>query len=137
MEELFERHLRANHYKITPPRSQVFTVLQKFAPLTPKEVADGLSARVDRASTYRTISLFEKLGIIHHLVLGGRRVIELTDNFSRHHHHLTCTRCGAIQSVHDEHLEQQLHNMIDSYGFEARSHTIEVSGICHTCNTTR
>lgn len=132
MNKLLEHQLRSHNYKVTPPRVELFALLQN-GPATPKELADTLSPRVDRASTYRTIALFEQLGVIHHLVLGGKRVIELTDTFSRHHHHLSCTRCGTIEAIDDPALETSLHAMIDSHGFSAQAHTIEVSGTCASC----
>jgi Fur family ferric uptake transcriptional regulator len=135
MDNLFERHLRHHNVKLTPPRRRVFQVLQAAGPLPTKELIAQVGGAVDRASIYRTLQLFEELGVIHHLILGGRKVVELTDSFSHHHHHLSCARCGKLQSVHDERLETALQRLVEAHGFDARGHLIEVSGLCRDCAT--
>lgn len=133
MDSALGRHLRRHHVKITTPRRAVAATLQATGPASIKQLADRLHGQVDQASVYRTVALFERLGVIHHLVLGGRRVIELTDVFSHHHHHLTCTNCGRIQAISDDRLERSLHALVASHGFIAHSHTLEVSGLCRDC----
>ncbi len=133
MSNLFERHLHHHHLKVTPPRQRVFEVLEQHGPLPVAELLRRVNGEANRASVYRTIKLFEELEILHHLILGGRKVVELTDGFSHHHHHLTCIDCGKLQSVHDEQLEAALQRLVETHGFDSHSHTIEVNGLCRNC----
>lgn len=91
------------------------------------------AGQIDRASIYRTVALFRKLGIIQDIVAGGRRMIELTDSFDSHHHHLSCLRCGKSRTVADHALESDLERIASCNGFQPVSHQIEISGICADC----
>jgi Fur family ferric uptake transcriptional regulator len=135
MNDYFRRELQRRQLKLTPPRRLVFEALQNGGPLTMSELIRRTQPAVDRASVYRTVARFEQIEILHHLIVGGRKVIELTERFTGHHHHLSCVRCGQLQDVHDEPLEAALQRLADTHGFDAHNHVIEVSGVCRACAT--
>ncbi len=89
---------------------------------------------IDRASVYRAISLFEKLGIVERLQTGWKYKLELTDSFHDHHHHATCLQCGAsIVLPEDAALEQQIVQIASIDGFRVMRHQLEIQGYCATC----
>ncbi len=89
---------------------------------------------IDRASVYRTVALFEKLGIIQRLQIGWKYKLELTDSFSRHHHHMTCQQCGrTIPFDESPELERQLRWLAASNRFKIRGHQLEIQGLCPAC----
>lgn len=91
-------------------------------------------ASIDRASVYRTITLFERLGIVKRLQMGWKYKLELSDAFQHHHHHLTCSRCGRIIPLpEDERLEKRLRQLVDTLGFDMRDHQLEIQGYCDSC----
>ena len=59
----FEDTLREAGYSVTSARRRVFKAMQNQGPLTMHEVIER-SKGVDRASVYRTIDLFEEVGIV-------------------------------------------------------------------------
>lgn len=89
---------------------------------------------VDRATVYRTIELFETLGIVHRLNIGWKYKIELSDIFHAHHHHFYCVNCGRTYPLP---ANPMLETMIDSFvakeGYSPRGHTLEISGLCGNC----
>jgi Fur family ferric uptake transcriptional regulator len=90
---------------------------------------------IDRASVYRTVALFERLGILHRLQIGWKYKLELTDAFSHHHHHLTCIRCGRIISFDEsDELKSELSRIAKSNNFEMQGHQLEIQGLCQECS---
>ncbi len=91
-------------------------------------------ASADRASVYRTLALFEKLGIIQRLHIGWKYKLELTDRFTHHHHHLSCVSCGKVFTLQADHtLEARLQALAVANNFVAQDHQIEIRGLCSDC----
>ena len=133
MLDKLKRHLQISGQNITAPRLAVFKFLQDHDPTTIAAIIEHYAAQIDRASIYRTLTLFKELGIIQDIVAGGKRMIELTDTFDAHHHHLSCLRCGSIKTIEDPAIEQRLDVLARQHGYEPTSHQIEVSGLCSNC----
>ncbi len=134
MEQKFRDTLRAANASVTKPRQIIFEYLQGKEPLTMQQLEKALSGQFDRASLYRTISLFEHLGITRRLQMGWKYKIELSGRFAHHHHHLTCLECGKIIPVeNDNGLERQLSIILRTYRFTESSHELEVRGYCESC----
>lgn len=92
------------------------------------------AGQLDRATIYRTVELFEKLGIAHRLNIGWKYKIELSDIFTGHHHHMRCTKCGKILELPPNSM---LETMIDTVAartkFAPRNHSLEIYGLCPAC----
>lgn len=88
---------------------------------------------VDRASVYRTVTLFERLSIVQKLHIGWKYKIELTDQFAIHHHHLTCLCCGKTIVLQPESLERFVETLATQYEFQPTAHQIELQGYCRRC----
>jgi Fur family ferric uptake transcriptional regulator len=129
----FKQHLKQSGQSVTAPRLAVFNWLSEHGPTTTALLTNGLQTEMDRASIYRTLGLFRELGVVQDIVTGGRRMIELTDGFDSHHHHVSCTVCGNIKTIEDPAIEQRLDEIARLNGFEPWSHQIEMSGICAKC----
>ena len=87
----------------------------------------------DRASIYRAVGLFERLGIVQRLNTGWKYKLELTDKFADHHHHLTCIRCGRTITMNEDELEQAIEKLAASHHFSPSAHQIEIQGLCERC----
>lgn len=134
--ELFDEKLHQNGYSVTLARREVFKALEQQEPISMNELVKKVAASVDRASVYRTITLFEKLGIVHRLQIGWKYKLELTDAFSYHHHHISCTNCGLVAPLReDKTLEAAMHSLAQEYGFTTTNHQIEIQGLCRNCQT--
>ena len=118
---------------LTQPRQKIFTALQYQEPLTMHELV-ARCAGVDRASVYRTVALFEQLGIVQRLQTGWKYKLELTEPFHTHHHHATCLQCGRSFVVPiDEAVEKHLQTAAGRISFQLAHHQIELQGTCTDC----
>lgn len=128
--------LKSNGYSLTQARKTVFLALLDKEPQTIAELANSVSKEVDRASVYRIVALFEQLGIAERLQMGWKYKIELSDTFAAHHHHITCVRCGLVQTFEESTtLEFELKQLAAEAGFRETGHQVELRGLCQTCQT--
>ncbi len=133
-QQIFEKVLRDNRLSITLPRQAVFQALQHHKSFTMAELV-AACPKVDRASVYRARELFEKLGIIVRIPHGWKYRLELGEAFHEHHHHATCSTCGAsIALPQDATLEKRLHKLAERRSFTLKNHQIELTGTCESCS---
>jgi Fe2+ or Zn2+ uptake regulation protein len=125
--------LRKQGYSITKPRTAIFEVLlDAHEALTIAQVIE-LVPEIDMVSVYRTLQLFEKTDIVHRVWNGFKSKIELSEDFSPHHHHFTCDNCGSSETIKSDELERNLHALESLYDFKLRQHSVELSGYCKKC----
>lgn len=130
----FEAILRAANQSITKPRQAVFeTLLNTNTPLKNGEIARQTSG-IDRASVYRTLELFAKLGITTTTIRGWTPFTELAEPFKPHHHHMVCEQCGRVEEIASDTLEDVLGIVASRHHFTLKSHTVELSGLCKSCS---
>jgi len=133
---LLKTTLQAHGKSVTAARLTVFKTLQDTESQTMHELVVACRGEIDRASIYRVIDLFERLGIVQRLQIGWKYKLELTDTFSHHHHHVTCKRCGQTTALpEDEQLENRLYQITQNLNFLPETHQIEVIGYCANCRT--
>lgn len=127
--------LKHHGYSTTVSRDRVFAALSGSEPLTMHDLVQRC-ADVDRASVYRTIALFERLGIVTRLQTGWKYKLELSGEFHEHHHHATCSKCGkAIVLAEDASLEKLVHRLAAAQRFVLQSHVLELRGLCQDCQS--
>lgn len=136
MLDTFHDLLREHGKSITKPRSQLFQYLQQSGPVTVAQFMRQNAAVADRASLYRALLLFRSLGVIEDRIIQGRQMLELTDRYDSHHHHLTCERCGKSVAITMPEIEQSLVDAGLEHGFIVKSHSIELAGVCADCELT-
>lgn len=126
--------LTKHRLSVTKPRAAVFNALLNNGPQTISQLVVLLQSSTDRATVYRTVSLFEQIGFIRRIASGWKYQIELSDMFTQHHHHITCRSCGMTQDVNDDaELDQAVLRMADGSEFQQLFHELEISGICKNC----
>lgn len=131
---LLQKQLKKAGYSSTKQRIQVFTALYGQEPLFMHEVIEKLAHSIDRASVYRTIDVFEKLGIVQRLSVGWKYKLELSDSFHEHHHHMTCKACGKLLPLDgDSHIEKDIADLARKHSFLITSHQLEITGLCAAC----
>ena len=129
-----QRILKENNYSMTHARLFVCELLWHQEPQSMHDLAERIRGRIDRASLYRTIDLFEKLGLVHRIYIGWKYKVELSDIFRHHHHHISCSSCGKIVAITEEQqIERLLAELASRYGFVAQGHQLEIQGLCAHC----
>ena len=126
--------LKKNGSSLTKPRKLVFDLLLDREPQTMQVLIQRAAGRVNRATIYRTIELFEELGIVHRLNIGWKYKIELSDMFVGHHHHFYCTSCHKTYNLEpNSMLETMIDSLVSKEGFAPRGHQLEIYGLCENC----
>lgn len=126
--------LKTHKFSLTHARKSVFLALIDKEAQTISELTKSLNNKLNRASIYRTIDLYEKLGVIQRLQIGWKYKLELSDAFSGHHHHMTCTSCGGVEPFEESTaLELELKQLALEAGFTETGHQLEIRGICKAC----
>lgn len=125
--------LRASRVSATKSRLHVFNKLAQRGPQSVGTLARTCEPEVDRATVYRTIELFEKLGIVNRIWHGFKHQIELSEIFTPHHHHAVCQNCGHTVDITSPELESTLAQLAKTHGFLAVSHSVELIGYCQNC----
>lgn len=125
--------LSESGYSLTDPREQIFSALQLHGPLSVAAITRFLNADVDKATVYRTIELYERLGIVNRMWHGFKSTVELSEIFMPHHHHAQCQQCGATIDLTSEHLERAVTAIAKDHGFMTLQHVIELQGYCKNC----
>ena len=130
--DAFKQLLKTNGQSITKARLAVFDALLGQEPLAMHDLA-ARAGQIDRASVYRAVDLFERLGIAQRLNTGWKYKMELTDKFAEHHHHLTCTNCGRTIALTGSEFEGLITKLADAHSFTPTAHQIEIQGLCADC----
>jgi len=132
--ELLHKILKDNSYSVTEARSTVFDLLWNHEPQTMFELDKRVEGKIDRASIYRTINLFERLGLVQRIIIGWKYKIELSDVFTHHHHHISCLKCGKVVSIkEDDEIERLIEEFAQKYKITADRHQLEIQGYCTSC----
>lgn len=132
------RRLKDAGYSVTKPRKAVFAALTDSEAVSMAQLVKMVAGDIDRTSVYRTVDLFEKLGIVHRIHIGWKYKIELSEQYSHHHHHAACTQCGAVTSFEEsQDLESDIHALAETLGYTLEGHTLELRGVCKKCQKTQ
>lgn len=134
----FNQLCAAYGMRATTVRRQLYALLQQHSPLLAAEYIDIAQRQgFDTVSIYRTVNLFQKLGIIYEFGSGKQRTIQLqTKSNDQHHHYIRCDSCNKVAKFEDSYIEQQLLAVAKQNGFmSVNSHYLEVVGTCVACGS--
>ena len=88
--------------------------------------------QVGRATVYRTLASLQQEGVICRVMVDGRAPRYLLGG-TRHHHHMVCTSCGAVQDIADCGVDDFVDTVADRFGYEPEGHRLEIYGRCSSC----
>lgn len=128
----FKQTLKQAGSSATASRVVIFSSLQQ-GPIGIAKLIKDVKANADRATVYRTVELFEKLGIVNRIWYGSEPLVELSEIFTPHHHHALCQNCGKAIDISSSELESAIANMAKKHRFLAVNHSVELSGYCSDC----
>lgn len=126
--------LKSSGLSVTKPRLLVFNLLLGQEPLTMHELYELSKGQLDRASLYRVVDIFEKLGVVKRINIGWKYKLELSDRFLEHHHHLTCLNCHKVIPISEAEFEGHIKEIADSHKFKPVEHQVEITGYCDNCS---
>jgi Fe2+ or Zn2+ uptake regulation protein len=135
--------LERRGYRTTPQRRAILTGMLSAGRenVTAEEIcrrARAVCPTVNLATTYRTLELFGRLGIVRRLTYGDGRSVFCPN--ARPHYHGTCLGCGAVIDLPRGRvrkvLEQEQDKLTDA-AFFVVDHRIEFFGYCAPCRRLR
>lgn len=113
--------LRRAGFRLTRQRRTICRVLAE-APGDHLSAADIIERAgrhgeaLDMSTVYRTLEIFEELGVLHHVHLGhGPGIYHLSERSD--HHHLVCEACGRVVDLPLDALESSFSEIIEQYRF--------------------
>ena len=139
--EEIKLYLKSKGYKLTAQRECILGIIieNKDKHLTVDEIYKYVYEKnrtIGIATVYRTILLFEELGVISKLIFDDRIIrYELSSFDEEHtHHHLIYVKCNKIMEVKEDLLEELEKQVEDKYEFKILDHNLKILGICNKCN---
>lgn len=133
------RAVEARDQRLTPQRQVVLQVLAAGGDhhLSAEEIHEQARIRqpdIGLATVYRTLELFENLGVVSRLEVGGETRFELNRERDLHyHHHLICLNCGRIQEFREDLLDEVERRVEGETGFTIIDHNLRFFGYCRHC----
>lgn len=136
----FKERLKAKGCKLTLQRRSVLDVLIQNCNkhLSTEEIYDIVKENypeIGLATVYRTVQLFEEMGIVDRLNFddGCSRFELSNEDTVHHHHHLICEHCNKVFEVENDLLEEIEKEIERKYKFKIHDHNVMFYGICETC----
>lgn len=133
-EQLRER-LHEHGLRLTPQRLLVLDAVQRLGHATPEsvwsEVRQG-DPDLNASTVYRTLDLFERLGVIRHMHLGSGPSTYHSGGGAPHLH-LVCESCGAVTEGDVELASGLVGRLREVHGFSPDVEHMAISGRCAAC----
>jgi Fur family ferric uptake transcriptional regulator len=129
-------------HRLTGPRRAILEAISASdSPITVEEIHTRVAGkRVNRVTVYRTIHLLEASGLLRavNTTRGGLRY-ELGEQFTGHHAHLVCQRCGRVEElagcpVPDDALARLSRRVHQVRQFRVVDHELRLLGLCRECH---
>jgi len=131
----FEKACKAKGLRITHQRTEIYKALSKHPnhPTT-EDVFNRVRKHLKTISldtVYRTISTFEKYGLIkraYHVDNATRFDINISD-----HHHLVCSRCNKIEDFYWPEFDRIKPPRSVSHWARIEIKQVIINGLCSSC----
>lgn len=91
------------------------------------------SARVSRASVYRTLPLLVEAGLLREVEFVDRHKHYEKAASREEHYHLICTSCRRVIEFRHLSVERALRDVVRKHDFEEQSRKVEITGLCKQC----
>ena len=135
---LFKNLFREKKLRMSHPRLLIYQELSSaLNPLGPQELYQGLlkkKKRIGLTSIYRSLDLFESLGIAFKIANGSAVKYKLCE-LENHHHHIVCKTCGNVVEFNFCDISGWSKKVMESTGYQVTDHQLNFYGFCKACKT--
>lgn len=138
IQEEINRRLHDYGLRTTSQRVLVLSILQESNEHLDAEGiwqrARGEDCGLNLATVYRTLKLFEEIGLVQQSYLGdgGKRgYYELLDKPL--HYHFECTKCGKVLELESEKFQQAYEDLEHRNRIRICSVSLKFDGLCQEC----
>jgi len=132
MPETIEEKCIAKGVKLTEQRKVIAKVMSESRDHPDVDELYNRVSKIDSkisiATVYRTVKLFEEVGIVtkHDFKGGKARYEEINEG---HHDHLIDIKTGEIIEFVDDEIEKLQNKVAEKYGYKLVDHKLELYGI--------
>jgi len=133
------KRLASIHQRYTGGRRALVEALMRAGrPLTVTEIVDVCPA-LPPSTAYRNLAVLEQATVARRVQLSGEFArYELSEELTRHHHHLVCVDCGSVVDVTaparlEADVAATAKEVAAAAGFRLESHRLDLIGHCQTC----
>ncbi len=133
-----KKFLSAQKLKYTAERGEVFReIVRSEGRFDADELLQKLQKdhkRVSRATVYRALDLFVKLGVLRRVCMRDNTSLFESILDWKPNGYLVCMRCGQTQEFEVAGtLDGHLRKVASERGFRPQNHSIELFGYCNEC----
>jgi Fur family ferric uptake transcriptional regulator len=133
----FLRNLfRERKLNLSYPRLLIYQELSDASgSLSPLEIYQNLlkkKKKIGLTSIYRSLELFESLGMVFKIVNGSSVRYKLCE-LENHHHHIVCKTCGNVVELDFCDISDWSRKVTESTGFQVVDHQLNFYGFCKSC----
>jgi len=133
---LFRNLFRESRLSLSHPRLLVYQELSSVSrPVSPLEIYQDLlkkRKRIGLTSIYRSLGLFESLGIVFKITNGSAVKYKLCES-ENHHHHIICKACGNVAELNFCGISDWSKKVTKSTGYQVVDHQLNFFGFCKDC----
>jgi len=130
---VYRELLKKYKLKNTVGREKVFRILLEAGqPLLPSIICSRIH-KIDISTVYRTLKTLVGIGIIRNVARGFKTLYEPGEMFIDHHHHAICEKCGKVELIENNELEQLINRITKAADMIPTFHHIELFGNCKKC----
>ncbi|MDI6602345.1 MAG: Fur family transcriptional regulator [Thermoanaerobacteraceae bacterium] len=134
--------LQEKGYKLTTQRRAILDTIMENSDkhLSSEDIYDLVRKKcpeIGLATVYRSLQIFEELGLIYKLDFNDGRIrYDVYNGTSDHqHHHLICISCGAVIEVEEDLLDDMERHIMEAKDFEIVDHNVKFFGYCSKCRS--
>jgi Fur family ferric uptake transcriptional regulator len=133
---LFRNLFKAKKISLSHPRLLIYQELSDASgPLSPLEIYQSLlkkKRKIGLTSIYRSLELFESLGMVFKIVNGSSVRYKLCE-LENHHHHIVCKACGSVVELNFCDISDWSKKVTESTGYQVVDHQLNFYGFCKSC----
>ena len=99
----------------------------------------GKAKQMPQSTLYRNLLVLEEASAVVRVVTNSESgCYELAEHLMGHHHHMVCSKCGAVRDVVvpeglEHELEKALEKVARREGFSIDRHQLDLIGRCKNC----
>jgi Fur family transcriptional regulator, ferric uptake regulator len=133
---LFINFFKDKKLRLSHPRLLIYQELSDTkTPLSPQELYQILlkkQKRIGLTSIYRSLDLFESLGMVFKIINGSSVKYKLCE-IEDHHHHIICKACGNVVELNFCDISDWSKKVTESTGYQVIDHQLNFYGFCKAC----
>jgi Fur family ferric uptake transcriptional regulator len=122
--------LHARGLRMTPQRDRVLAAVRELGHATPEQISEAVP-EIDLTTVYRTLELFESVGLVRHAHLGhGPASYRPAED---DHIHVVCHDCGRVLEAPADLVDELERRLLEASEFTLDRAHFTVFGRCGDC----